>query len=85
MAALYFIVKSLQASAAQAYASLRQDKIPEFIVGYKTNVSTSDNLKSYGDMINFRTLHMMLIISAIVLVLFVILSLILIWIPMERY
>lgn len=69
IAALYFIIKSLQASAAQAYASLRQSGTPDFIVGYISNISTSDNLKSYGDMINFHAVNFMLISAGIIVAL----------------
>ena len=58
IAALYFIIKSLQASAAQAYASLRQSGTPDFIVGYISNISTSDNqvLRGY-DKLSCCQLH----------------------------
>lgn len=69
IAALYYVMKSTQASAAQAYASLRQDNIPEFIVGYHSNTSTSNNLKSYGDMINIPSAYLMLIFAAVVILL----------------
>lgn len=69
IAALYFIIKSLQASAAQAYASLLQSGTPDFIVGYISNISTSDNLKSYGDMINFHAVNFMLISAGIIVAL----------------
>jgi hypothetical protein len=69
IAALYFIIKSLQASAAQAYASLLQSGTPDFIVGYISNISTSDNLKSYGDMINFHAANFMLISAGIIVAL----------------
>lgn len=69
IAALYFIIKSLQASAAQAYASLLQSGTPDFIVGYISNISTSDNLKSYGDMVNFHAVNFMLISAGIIVAL----------------
>ena len=46
IAFLYFIVKTLQASAAQAYADMLGDNIPEFNIGYITNVTKENNLKS---------------------------------------
>jgi len=57
IAILYFIIKTLQASAAQAYADMLGDNIPEFNIGYITNVTKENNLKSFADMMNFRSAY----------------------------
>jgi len=82
IATLYFVIKTLQASAAQAYASLLSlnDKMPQYMVGLITNVSTSDNLKSFGDMVNYRSAYLMLMFTAVVLGLFIIFLVFFSWI-----
>lgn len=64
--ALYFVIKTLQTTAAQGYASLSQDGIPDRIVGFVSNASTSDNLKAYGDMMNFPAASFMGIFAGLI-------------------
>ena len=77
------MIKSLQASAAQAYASLLKGHTPEYIVGFITNASTSDNLKSYADMINFRAANFMLMFTGVVLGLLILCLLFFSWISTD--
>lgn len=83
IAALYFVIKTLQASAAQAYTSLLNDQVPEYIVGLITNVSTSYNLKVYGDMMNLPAADLMLAFTAVVLGLLIFCLLFFSWISVD--
>ena len=60
IAALYFVIKSLQASSAQAYANMVSNpNMPEYMVGKFTNLSTAENLMDMADMVNFPSLTFM--------------------------
>jgi len=83
IAALYFVIKTLQASAAQAYTSLLADNVPEYIVGFVTNMSTSHNLQSYGDMINFGAAGFMPVFTAVVLGLLIFFLALFSWISVD--
>jgi hypothetical protein len=77
------VIKTLQASAAQAYTSLLNDQVPEYIVGLITNVSTSYNLKVYGDMMNLPAADLMLAFTAAVLGLLIFCLLFFSWISVD--
>jgi hypothetical protein len=64
IAILYFIVKTLQASAAQAYVDMLGENIPEFNIGYITNVTKEGNLKTFADMMNYHSANFVAIFTA---------------------
>ena len=73
IAALYFVIKSLQASSAQAYANMVSNpNMPEYMVGKITNLSTAENLMDMADMVNFPSLTFMGIFAGAGLVLIII-------------